>query len=83
MVAPTARVDASDLVLNWSSTGSPADPPALVRYTSDGGETWTTVGVDVTGGEIILPVTDLPGVPLQFQVILADGSATSTVNWTP
>lgn len=76
--APTARVDASDLVLNWSSGGS----PAMVRYTSDAGQTWTTVGVDVAGSEFRIPVAGLPAQPLQFQVIQADGSPTSTVDWT-
>jgi hypothetical protein len=79
MATPTAHVDASDLVLNWSSSES----PALVRYTSDGGQTWTTVGVDVTGGELRLPVSDLPAQPVQFQVTPADGTASLTVDWTP
>jgi hypothetical protein len=79
LAAPTVRVDASDLVLNWASTAS----PALVRFTSDGGQTWTTVGVDVAGGEFRVAVADLPAMPLQFQVIPADGTATLTVDWTP
>ncbi len=80
MAAPTAHVDASNLVLNWSSTGSLTGIPALVRYTSDGGQTWTTVGVDVTGSEIRLPVAGLPAMPLQFQVIPADGTDSLTVD---
>jgi hypothetical protein len=83
MAAPTAHVDASNLVLSWSSTGSLTGIPALVRYTSDGGQTWMTVGVDVTGSEIRLPVADLPAMPLQFQVIPADGTDNLTVDWTP
>jgi hypothetical protein len=77
--APTTSVDASDLVLNWSSSGS----PALVRYTNDGGQTWTTAGVDVSGGELRIAMADLPAGPLQFQVIPGDGTATQTIDWAP
>ncbi len=77
--APTASVDTSDLVLNWSSSGL----PALVRYTNDGGQTWTTIGVDVASGELRVAIADLPTTPLQFQVIPADGAATQTIDWTP
>jgi hypothetical protein len=77
--APTAKVDASDLVLNWPASGS----PALVRYTSDGGQTWTTAGVDVASGELHIAIADLPAMPLQFQVIPADGTATQTIDWAP
>jgi hypothetical protein len=77
--APTAKVDASELVLNWSSSAS----TALVRYTNDGGQNWTTAGVDVAGGELRIAVADLPATPLQFQVIPADGTATQTIDWAP
>ena len=82
LVTPNAHVDGGILVLNWASGSQPASP-ALVRYSSDGGQTWTTVGVDVADGELLLPLSDLPGMPLQFQVIQSDGSATTTVDWTP
>ena len=79
VVAPTTKVDAGDLVLNWANGVT----PTLVRYTSDGGQSWITVGVDVSGSELRLAVADLPAMPLQFQVIQADGLATATVDWTP
>jgi hypothetical protein len=83
LIAPTSepmiRTDGTDFILNWVPTGI----PALVRYSSDDGSTWTTIGVDVMGGEIRLLLAELPAVPLQFQIILADGSATLTVEWTP
>ncbi len=43
--------------------------PVLVRYSADGGQTWTTLGVDVTSGDILLPAT-LPG-NATFEVINA------------
>ncbi len=79
VAAPTVRIDAGDLVLNWANGAA----PALVRYTSDGGQSWTTVGVDVSGSELRLAVADLPAMPLQFQVTQADGLATATVDWAP
>lgn len=49
------NVTASDdgAALTWR----PADRPALVRYSTDDGATWTTLGVDVTGGSLTLPHT--------------------------
>jgi hypothetical protein len=81
MAASTANamVDASELVLNWGTGGS----PALVRYTNDGGQTWTTLGVDVASGEMRIALADLPAMPLQFQVIPGDGSATQMIDWKP
>lgn len=37
--------------LTWQSTAR----PALVRYSADRGQTWTALGVDLTGGAVDLP----------------------------
>ena len=46
----------------------------LVRYTVDDGATWTTVGLDVSGGELTLAQDGLPKGAGRFQIILADQS---------
>jgi hypothetical protein len=45
------------LRLRWDTAQPEAvqHAPRLVRYTTDGGKTWTTVGVDVTGESLMLP----------------------------
>ena len=47
------------LTLSWGDIQT----PALVRYSSDGGATWTTLGVDVTGGKFSYGLADLPTAP--------------------
>jgi len=59
-------------ILQW---GYP-DIPALVRFSSDGGQTYTTLEIDVLGGEIILDPNNLPIGNLLFQIILADQNST-------
>jgi hypothetical protein len=58
------------LTLHW---GTP-DVPAMVRYTIDDGKSWTTVGLDVLGGELALDLKRLPGGGGRFEIILADSS---------
>lgn len=53
--------------LQWDG----ADSPALVRYSADGGATWTTLGVDVTGGTMDVPGAVISGADGIFQVIPA------------
>ena len=54
-------------VLQW---GMP-EVPAIVRYTTDGGQTWTGLGVDLLGGELAITPETLPQGNLEFQVILS------------
>jgi len=77
--APSLRVDGKELLLSWATSGR----PALVRFTSDGGQTWNTIGIDDSSGELRLPLSELPNLPLQFQVIPADGGPAATVDWAP
>ena len=53
--------------------GSPPGP-ALLRYTTDDGQSWTTLGIDVTDGEMRLSRADLPGENGRFELRLAAGS---------
>jgi hypothetical protein len=60
---------AGAVTVRW---GAPAQP-ALVRYSTDGGQTWTTVGVDVLGGQLTVNSADLPADGAgQFDVTLAE-----------
>jgi hypothetical protein len=55
--------------LNW---GGP-QTPAIVRYTTDDGASWTTYGVDVTGGSFTVARDNLvEGEDGRFQIILAN-----------
>jgi hypothetical protein len=67
--APTVSPQPDGLItLSWNV----ATLPALVRYSADGGQTWTTLGVDVLGGQLTLdPATLLNGGAGQFEVTLA------------
>ncbi|HEU5098567.1 MAG TPA: CARDB domain-containing protein [Roseiflexaceae bacterium] len=69
--APSAQLANGALVLRWGSPGV----PALVRYTADGGATWTTIGVDVLGGELSVGPATLPGSGGTFEIVPADGAA--------
>lgn len=54
--------------VRWSAI----DQPALVRYSSDSGKTWTTLGVDLIGGEMSIRSSDLPAPGGTFDVVLSD-----------
>jgi hypothetical protein len=68
MQAP--QVSDNTTTLTWSG----AEIPALVRYTSGSSEAWTTLGVDVLGGELVIERSWLPDGALHFEVIPADAS---------
>jgi hypothetical protein len=61
----TAEQSANGVHLRWTGT----QKPALVRYSTDGGKSWTTLGVDVTGNE--MTVTGLPDTGISFDVVTA------------
>jgi hypothetical protein len=65
------------LLLRWNA----ANGPALVRYTIDNGATWTTLGVDLLGGELNIDLATLPAGVGFFEITSAD-SATATVRIT-
>jgi hypothetical protein len=72
--APTDLVveqDASGIHLSWGMD----ERPALVRYSADGGQNWTLLGVDVTGGELSINADQLSNNGEgDFQVILGDSA---------
>ena len=67
--APTVtRQPGGPITLTWSGAAN----PALVRYSADGGQTWTTLGVDVLGGEFTVDPATLPNAGTgDFEVTLA------------
>jgi hypothetical protein len=54
--AQGTSVAISSQVLRWSQI----DRPALVRYSLDGGLSWTILAMDVTGGQLDLAAAGLP-----------------------
>jgi hypothetical protein len=74
---PLLSEESGLLVLSW---GSP-NLPALVRYTTNGGVSWSTIAFDHVGGELKILTSDLPTGSLQFQIVLADNAQTYSVEW--
>jgi hypothetical protein len=68
IVEPTLSETADSLTVKWDQTTT----PALVRYTTDGGATWNTIGLDVLGGELVVDRNALPDGDIQFQVVLGN-----------
>ena len=68
---PTLTPTASGALLRWGPTAS----PVLVRYTADDGATWTTLALDVMGGELSLDHSQLPAGgdnPVRLEIRPAD-----------
>lgn len=65
------------LALRW---GYP-EIPALVRYTVDDGKSWTTLGLDVLGGELIVDRNTLSDGTGFFEVRFADVSDPVVLTW--
>jgi hypothetical protein len=75
--APSVERHDGQLLLRWNA----ANGPALVRYTTDNGVTWTTLGVDLLGGELNIDPATLPAGVGFFEITFAD-SAAATVRIT-
>jgi hypothetical protein len=56
------------ITLRWTE----ADVPTLVRYRAGGASTWTTLGIDVTGGNLAVDSTMLSGGAGYFEVVRGD-----------
>ena len=77
--APDLTPSDGMLTLSWPASGQ----PALLRYTADGGISWVILGVDIQDSELKIPLTDLPTGSLRFQIILADGGGSWSLDYTP
>lgn len=71
-----ARTADGRVRLSW---GLP-DTPALVRYTADTGQSWTTLALDVVGGVFTVDAESLPGENGRFEVILADAMSPTVLS---
>ena len=56
------------ITLHWPE----ADVPTLVRYRAEGASTWTTLGIDVTGGNLAVDSTVLSGGVGYFEIVRSD-----------
>lgn len=54
------------LAVTWDAPST----PALVRYTADGSSSWTTLGLDILGGELHVDRAELPGGDGTFEIAL-------------
>ena len=78
LAQPALESSEQGAVLRWGA----ANTPAVVRYTQDGGETWTTLALDHLGGELVLDPQALPQGSLHFEIILADQAGSSlALDW--
>ena len=87
LLAPSEGATLTDTVtLRWDSAATLRDPavptgqPLLhqVAYSSDGGVTWSPVGMPVEGNSVVLSTDFLPsGAPLAFRVTVSDGFLTA------
>lgn len=57
------------VLIRW---GGIDDRPVIIRYTTDGGKSHTTLAVDVTGGRYQVSASQLPGPDGTFEVIPSD-----------
>ncbi len=70
---------ADALNLSW---GNP-EIPALVQFSTDGGETWTILVMGATGAEFNIPLSDLPQQAMIFEVIPAWSIETYRMDYLP
>lgn len=75
--APAIVQTADGLVLDLNHINQ----PALIRYTTDGGSTWITLAIDYIGDTFEITPSELSSGAIQFQIILADGAGSYTLNW--
>ncbi len=76
--APAVLEAGEQASLRWGDEQT----PALVRYSTDGGQSWTTLALDALGGQLRLERAELPAGNLLFEVVLADSrAATYRLEW--
>ncbi|MFC2042793.1 hypothetical protein ACFLUA_01405, partial [Chloroflexota bacterium] len=57
-----------EVILNWGIPGV----PALARYSSDDGLSWTTLDIDITEGHLLLYPQSMPKGEILIEITLAD-----------
>jgi hypothetical protein len=74
----TADQVGDEAILTWGVPGI----PALVRYSSDDGVSWTTLDIDITDGQLLLYPQSMPKGEILFEITLADNvSPASYYSW--
>jgi len=63
-----------EAILNWGVPGI----PALVRYSSDDGLSWTTLDIDITEGQLLLYPQSMPKGEILIEITLADNVSPAT-----
>lgn len=64
--------------VRWSATDADGDSlTARVHYSTDGGATWSPLAVNLTGNQVALDTTNLPGGAARVRVIVTDGVNTA------
>jgi len=61
-------------ILNWGVPGV----PALVRYSSDDGVSWTTLDIDIADGQLLLYPQSMPKGEILFEITLANNVSSAT-----
>ena len=70
--------------ISWSSADVGGDPVHyLVRASTDNGQTWQTIGVNLTTPQITLNSPDFGGKVVQFQILASNGLRSSLLNLGP
>jgi hypothetical protein len=62
------RMGDGTIQIHWDSF----DLPAMVRYSADGGSSWTVLGIDVMGGQMTVRETDLSAPEGIFEILVSD-----------
>ena len=70
----TAFQGGDETILKWGVPGV----PALVRYSSDDGISWTTLDIDISDGQLLLYPQSMPKGEILFEIILADNVSPAT-----
>lgn len=73
-----AQASGNSLSLKWGLAGV----PVILRYSIDGGETWTTLDLANTAGEWTGSIAEFAQNVVQFQVIPAWSLEMLTLNWS-
>lgn len=68
---PIVSLQNNEHYLTWY----PIDIPAMVRFKTPGENNWTTLGIDILGGELLLFPQSLPAGPITFEITFAGNQA--------
>lgn len=83
VTTPDLHREGDFLTLNWSSF----QVPAIVRFSTDNGQSWTTLAFDTLEDRLTIPLASIPvdvENAIRFEVILADTLQPAwSIDWIP